>query len=461
MGVAGRNGPEPDFIVEVALPPEEALASIADPTRWSEWVPHFVSCEPADDEKGGWFVASGQPPERYWLAVRSFEPGRSAEVDRTPIEGGSAGMKATLAVRVEPTAAGSRLLVRYRQAEGHRTILGRIDAAFTRWGLQSDLERWARSLDAAASDPSDPDAAALEAIRRELLPPRPKAFNWRLLVGSALVFVAIGWMLPSWRESILWLVPILLVHEFSHYLAMRRFGYRNLQMMFIPFFGAVVTGHRFNEPAWKRCVVALAGPIPSLAVAGVGAVVAAEAGWVRTADVLLIAIGVNGFNLLPIFPLDGGQVVQAVIFSRTPLLDAVFRSVAAVAVIVVGWWGEAWVLSIVGMLMIFGLPEFYRRAGVARRLRRSGFRPVSPDGDTIAVADGRRILAELRASSPKPLDAATLADRTTAVYTLLNARPPGLLASLAFLGLQFGGIVFAIVTAFWTISALEAAQAAR
>ena len=39
-------------------------------------------------------------------------------------------------------------------------------------------------------------------------------------------------------EMLAILVGVLFVHELGHWVAMRVFGYRNLKMFFIPFFGA-------------------------------------------------------------------------------------------------------------------------------------------------------------------------------------------------------------------------------
>src|SRR5258706_5980780 len=42
--------------------------------------------------------------------------------------------------------------------------------------------------------------------------------------------------------ALLVLVGVLLFHELGHYLGMRAFGYGDVRMFFIPFFGAAVSG---------------------------------------------------------------------------------------------------------------------------------------------------------------------------------------------------------------------------
>lgn len=66
-----------------------------------------------------------------------------------------------------------------------------------------------------------------------------------LLVISAAFFLGVGAAQWSWRFALI-LIPILFIHELGHYLTMMMFGYKNLKMFFIPFFGAAVTGRHYN-----------------------------------------------------------------------------------------------------------------------------------------------------------------------------------------------------------------------
>ncbi len=47
----------------------------------------------------------------------------------------------------------------------------------------------------------------------------------------------------------------------------------------------------------------------------------------------LLLTGINGFNLLPVLPLDGGQVLQTILVSRHQALDMVFRVIAALGLL--------------------------------------------------------------------------------------------------------------------------------
>ena len=84
-----------------------------------------------------------------------------------------------------------------------------------------------------------------------------------LLLVSLGLFILAGkrqWPL----DYLLILLPVLFIHEFGHYLAMKIFNYRNLRMFFIPFLGAAVSGQHFNVPGWKKTIVSLMGPVPGI-----------------------------------------------------------------------------------------------------------------------------------------------------------------------------------------------------
>jgi Zn-dependent protease len=118
------------------------------------------------------------------------------------------------------------------------------------------------------------------------------------------------------------------LHEAGHVLAMRCFGYQNTSVLFLPFLGAVASAQKEDASLLQKIGVLLAGPLPGLLL-GVGLLtIAPTAAWVT--DLAWMLIGLNGFNLLPIYPLDGGQIAQMLIFSGYPYGDVCFKLVAMV-----------------------------------------------------------------------------------------------------------------------------------
>ena len=196
---------------------------------------------------------------------------------------------------------------------------------------------------AVADTPVDPFEAS---VLNELEKIRNPKGNWvqalLILAVSLLLFVGLGHAETTRSPSPAMLVGVLLFHEMGHYVGMRIFGYRNVRMFFIPFFGAAVSGQKTDVKSYQEAIVTLLGPLPGLCLAvvlfGVVAFVPGIGDEVRRnllwASILLGLI--NGFNLLPVFPLDGGRLLNQILFSRNRYLEGVFQFLAALAFIAYG-----------------------------------------------------------------------------------------------------------------------------
>jgi len=147
----------------------------------------------------------------------------------------------------------------------------------------------------------------------------------------------------------------------------------------------------------------------------------------------------NGFNLLPLMPFDGGWVMHAVLFCRHPLLDLAFRLATVAALVGLGLLSGPIFFWIAGF-MALGTPAAWHIANAAHRLRQQDAVAASLDDDTIPPATVRVILAELLAGKPNQTSPNILAQQVTSIFETLNARPPDVAASLGLLALHGGGI---------------------
>ena len=208
---------------------------------------------------------------------------------------------------------------------------------------------------------------------------RPPPGGWLpktvLFVASAVLFVlALGLSLESRTVAVL--VGVLLLHEAGHLLAMRRYGYRDLRILFVPFLGAIALAEEQGVRAYQRVIVYLAGPLPGLAL-GYVLLLAPWADDPLVREVALVLLALNGFNLLPIMPLDGGQVLGVVLFERLPRAQAVFAWVSTVALGLGAWWLASPPLGLLAVLVgLIGVAQ-RREADVLARLARRP--PVSRD----------------------------------------------------------------------------------
>jgi Zn-dependent protease len=134
----------------------------------------------------------------------------------------------------------------------------------------------------------------------------------KFLTTSATMLVSVAaytfiWGLPFAAGF----VALLFVHEFGHYLQMRREGVQPGRIVFIPFLGAAISAKSLGGNALAEARVGLAGPVlGSLATAVVAAIAFAVDSEMLKA-LAFTGFLLNLFNLLPVVPLDGGRAMAA------------------------------------------------------------------------------------------------------------------------------------------------------
>jgi Zn-dependent protease len=136
--------------------------------------------------------------------------------------------------------------------------------------------------------------------------------------------------------SALLLFASILLHELGHAVVARRHGVE-IEEIDLWLLGGVARMSGYPKTAADELRFAIAGPLVTLAIVVVFAVVVAalpaSAPNALTA-VLEYQLFVNGailvFNLLPAFPLDGGRVARALLWSRTGDLNRATTTAASV-----------------------------------------------------------------------------------------------------------------------------------
>lgn len=171
------------------------------------------------------------------------------------------------------------------------------------------------------------------------------------------------------------LLAVLLLHEIGHFLMMKRFGYRNVRMLFVPLMGAFVHGSKEEYRQKESILVILAGPLPGIALS-VGLLFAGiEWKVLWMIDTAFLSFALNVINLLPILPLDGGRLLNVLFFQRMELFQLIFSFCSSIALIVLGFllgfYGSSYLLMIFGFLMGLQVRGMHRRYLVHRSLRDS------------------------------------------------------------------------------------------
>ncbi|MBD2156834.1 site-2 protease family protein [Leptolyngbya sp. FACHB-16] len=247
--------------------------------------------------------------------------------------------------------------------------------------------------------------------------------NW-LLLGTLALFIA-SYSSIFDPQRLMIFVAVLLFHEGGHILAMKIFGYRNTVMLFIPFLGALATARKDNASLTEKVWISLAGPLPGL-ILGIGLAIAfgltrtpdvaastwlEDTNWFRETSWMLIML--NLFNLLPIYPLDGGQVADLLLFSRNPYLGVIFKGMGAALLALVGLTSP--LMFVFALLIAFSIPSSFRLAKLNARFRRD-LRELPPGDRDEAL---RYLFTQLQ---KPPYQALPFAKKYSLVVGLLDTR---------------------------------------
>ena len=189
---------------------------------------------------------------------------------------------------------------------------------------------------------------------------------WLKSVLSLAAYLVVGYYIfPNYRILLL-ITAITILHELGHFLAMKFFRYKDLGIFFIPLLAAYVSGSKREISQRESAVILLAGPLPGILIgAGFyflsnqypnGAISGLSYYTISLSFILL-----NLVNLLPIYPLDGGQLLNRVFLDEESIASKLFVLLSIGALI--------WLATQIGqkpasyLLLLFPLMMLYRMFG--------------------------------------------------------------------------------------------------
>lgn len=202
-----------------------------------------------------------------------------------------------------------------------------------------------------------------------------KLFSWG---GTAVRMHVTFLLLVAWIAAVQWsrggphealsgvlfilvLFACVVLHEFGHIFAARRYGIRTPDVTLLPI-GGVAALERMPEKPSQEIVVALAGPAVNLVIAAVlftvlGLRFDSEKLTAETlqssflAQVAIANVVLLVFNLIPAFPMDGGRVLRALLamwlgFTRGTKVAATIGQLMAIGFAFLGFMGNPMLILI-------------------------------------------------------------------------------------------------------------------
>ncbi len=193
--------------------------------------------------------------------------------------------------------------------------------------------------------------------------------NLGTLAITVILFISLG-LFRSSISGVALLVGVIFLHECGHFIGMKLLKYKDIQMFFIPLFGAAVSGTEGDPSAGRRAVVSLLGPVPGIVI-GIGTGVA----YLVTrhpllADATRTFLFLNTFNLLPFHPLDGGRLMDALLFSRHPKVEVAFKIITTLVLAWLAFTLKAVFLGFFAFTVLMTIRGTHISATIARKIRK-------------------------------------------------------------------------------------------
>jgi len=209
-----------------------------------------------------------------------------------------------------------------------------------------------------------------------------------------------------------------------------------------------VSGRKYGVEAWRKAIVSLAGPIPGIII---GAAIIFTGNperpdWVGMLSIMFLVL--NLFNLAPILPLDGGWFWHAILFSRHPLADTIFRVATSVVLIAVSLLVfNSVLLAVVGGFMLMAVPHAHKAGRIATDLRNSGAVPAEAANlQEVPPLFTELALARMQAAMPgKQLHTKQAAQVVLDIFERVTSRPAGIVPSVLLSLAYFGSVLLGVL----------------
>ena len=124
------------------------------------------------------------------------------------------------------------------------------------------------------------------------------------------------------------LVTAIILHELGHFCAAKKLKLSVQGCYLIPYVGGALILSDDYQSYKQQAIVALAGPISGTILATILYIVYVITGNLHLGSLLYIVSVINICNLLPLSPLDGGQVIYSIISSFSNKMGLWWKSIS-------------------------------------------------------------------------------------------------------------------------------------
>ncbi len=165
---------------------------------------------------------------------------------------------------------------------------------------------------------------------------------WLKSIVSLALYLVLGFLIFRSFPMLLLITAIVMFHELGHFFAMKYFRYNDLGIFFIPLLGAYVSGTKREVSQKESAIILLAGPLPGIILGIVFYLL-----WLNNPDlriyyisfeeISVLLIFLNLINLLPVYPLDGGQLLNRLFLDEESWISKLFVFLSAGLIAWAAW----------------------------------------------------------------------------------------------------------------------------
>lgn len=139
-------------------------------------------------------------------------------------------------------------------------------------------------------------------------------------------------LLSLYGKALLGIILFLsvLLHEFGHALVARKLGYRPVNITLFALGGLARIEGNLRNSGFKEAIYSVAGPLVNFIIAGIIFIFYTIFPTLAASEILIWTFRANLilgiFNMLPIFPLDGGHILRSILSEYISFFKATYIS---------------------------------------------------------------------------------------------------------------------------------------
>lgn len=217
-------------------------------------------------------------------------------------------------------------------------------------------------------------------------PPKPTEQPKHNVIGrsimSLVLFVAAFYFIFKWDLVFIALIAVvLIIHELGHFLAMKIYRYKDLSIFFIPLIGAAASGTKEEISQTQNAIILLAGPLPGIVIGIILFFISRQNPDPFLYKIAILFVVLNLFNLLPVYPLDGGRLLKTLFFEKNEIISQVFTWLSMIVIAVYAVQSKTYTLLIIPFFALLGLKTRKEMNIVNEQAEASGINLQKPYAD--------------------------------------------------------------------------------